>query len=72
MGREARREQRNNWLYKLPFLHSAPKGKLIELKQKEMQTVIKYSQTDSRAEEDHYVQAPKRKNAYRNRDNSAR
>jgi len=34
MGREARREQRNNWLYKPSLLHPAPKEKLIELKQK--------------------------------------
>jgi len=43
MGREARREQRNNQLYKPPLPHPAPKEKLIELKQKEMQTEIKYS-----------------------------
>jgi len=34
IGRETRREQRNNQLYEPPLPHSAPKGKLIGLKQK--------------------------------------
>ena len=72
MGREARREWRNNQLYKPPLPRSTPKEKLIELKQKEMQTEIKYSQIHNGAEENHYVQAPERKNTYRNRDNSTR
>jgi len=69
IGREARREWRNNRLYKPPLPCFAPKGKLIELKEKEMQTEIKYSQTHNGAEENHYMQAPERKNTYRNRDN---
>jgi len=37
-----------------------------------MQTEIKYNLTRNGAEEDHYVQAPERKNTYRERDNSVR
>jgi len=55
IGREARRERRNNQLYKPSLPYPAPKGKLIELKEKEMQTEIKYSRTHNRAEEDHYI-----------------
>jgi len=72
IGREARREQRNNWLYKPPRPCPAPKGKLIELRKKKMQTEIKYNLTRKGAEEDHYAQAPERKNTYHERNNSVK
>ena len=72
IGREARKERRNNQLYKPPQPRPAPKGKLIELKRKETQTEIKYDLTRNGAEEDHYAQAPERKNTYCKRDNSIR
>jgi len=56
MGRETRREQRNNQLYKPPLPCPAPKGKLIELRQK------KYRQRLNTAKK---IMEPKRTTMYR-------
>jgi len=48
------------------------KGEAHRIKRKKMQTEIKYNLTCKGAEEDHYVQAPERKNTYHERDNSVR
>jgi len=48
------------------------KEKAHRTKTEEIQTEIKYSQTDSRAKKNHYVQILERKSIYYNKYNSTR